>query len=309
MAALARSVRDLGQRDHAAADPGPDRDPVLGALDAALPDGARARGCAARRRPRGVGRARLLLARAQPQEGRGGGDRAVGGRIAEPGERAARGAGHRAVHRGCDRVDRVRRAGAARRRQRRPRARTGLRDRGRHQVDRGPARAVAASGRARHRVARGSRTGRSQPGPHGARCDAVRADLAEMPDLPFREGLHRREDGAASRASGRRAAQEGERAASARARGAVDARPARSRARPPRPARLVRRVVGAAAGPIGVGCRPRVRRYSRPRARRVSRADAHSSPVAHTRLSRGHARESCRGEASRLRSVRNCCTG
>ena len=47
-----------------------DRDPVLGALDGAVPDGARARRCAARRRARGVGRPRLLLARAQPQAGR-----------------------------------------------------------------------------------------------------------------------------------------------------------------------------------------------------------------------------------------------
>ena len=308
MAAVARSVRDLGQRDHAAADAGPDRDPVLGALDAAVSDGARARRCTARRRARGVGRPRLLLARAQPQEGRGGRDRAVGRRVAEPRERAPRGARHRSLHRGCDRVDRVWRAHAARRRQRRTGARAGLRDRGRHQVDRRPARAVAACGRARHRVARGPRARRSQPGLDGARRHAVRSDFAEMPDLPFGEGVPRREDRPASRAAGRSATQKGERAPAARARSAVDARPAGPDPRAPRAARLVRWVVGAASGRNRVRGRPRVWRYSRARTGRVSRADAHSSPVARARLSRGRARESCRREASGLRSVRNCAT-
>jgi hypothetical protein len=88
----------------------------------------------------------------------------------------------------------------------------------------------------------------------------------------------------------------------------VDARPQRSSPRAPRAAWIVRRVVGAAAGRIRVRGRPCVRRYSRARAGRVSRADAHSSPLASARLSRRRARESCRREASGIRSVRNCCT-
>jgi hypothetical protein len=263
VAAHARSVRDLGQRDHAPADPRRDGDPLLGALDGAVSDGDRARRGTTRRRARRVGRARLLLARAESVVRCADRREGVRGHAAAPRERAAPGARHRAVHRGCDRIDRVRRARAARRRQRRARTRPRVRDRARHQIDRGTARAVAACRRADGSAARRSPTRRSQPGPDGARRDAVLADVAALPPLPARRTLHRRAHRPSRRAAHRRRAQEGERAAGARTRRAVDGRRRSRRARAPRARGPVRRPLGAAAGQRSIRDRSRARRYRR----------------------------------------------
>jgi hypothetical protein len=246
VAANARSVRDLGLRDHAPADARRNRDPVLGALDGAISNGEGTRRRAARRRARRVGRSGLLLARAQPARRRARGRDAIRRRAAEPRGGAPRGAGHRAVHSRRDRVDRIRRARAARRWQRRARARAGVRDPARHQVDRRATRAVDARRRIDDRASRRRGTRRSQPGPDGARRDTVLADDACVPRLPARRALRGREDRSLARAAGGGAAQAGIGAAEDRVDRDVDRRPRRDRARQARAVRAVRRAVGAA---------------------------------------------------------------
>ncbi len=263
MAEVARSICDLGQRDHAAADPRPDRDPVLGALDGQIPDRARARDGTTRRRARSVGRPRLLLARAQPQEGRRDDHGELRWRATAYRERAARRARHRPVHRWRDRLDRICRAHTARRWQRGARARTGLRHHRRHQIDRGPARALAARRRARHRVARGAGSRRSQSRLDGARRLAVLADLAEVPALPAREGVHRRARRQAGNAARRRGPKKAGRAADPRARGAVALERGRARPRAAITGRVVRWPLGAPARRCDRRGRERTRRHLR----------------------------------------------
>ena len=266
-------------------------------MDGEVPDGDRARGGTARRRARRVGRARLLLARAQPQEGC-----RVGARqVARDGERAARGAWHRSVHRGCDRVDRVWRTHAARRWQRRARARSRLRDHGGHQVDRRAETTVEARRCARHGVAREAGARRSQPRPDGARCDAVHADVAALPALPDRWRVCRLQDRSTNRAAGHRTAKEAVRAPAARSRFIVDVRRARHRARQTRAEGAVRWLVGA---PF-VRCRRRVRRYTGSGSDRVSRSNSQSSPIMHSCVPRGDARQPCPGCPFGLRRFRS----
>ncbi len=205
MAPHARSVRDLGQRGHAAADARCNGDPVLGALDGAVPDGDRARVRTARRGARELGRARLLLARTQSVVGRAGGSRPRSG--AAHGRRAAHGSRHRAVHRGCDRLDRIRRARAARRRQRRARAGASVRRRARHQVIRGTEGAVGPRRCTDDRTAHHRGAWRSQPRAHGARRNGVYADLAALPPVSARHALQRRANGTSGRVSGGRQTQ------------------------------------------------------------------------------------------------------
>jgi len=289
VAAHARSVRDLGQRDHAAADPGRDGDPVLGALDDAVPDGDGARLRAARRCPADLGRARLLLARAEPVVGCAGGARPR--RDAEDRSGATLGARDRAVHRRRDRVDRVRRARTAGRRQRRARARAGVRRRARHQVDRGRQGTVGARGRADDGPPRRRRARGSQPGPDGARRDRLRADVAALPRLSARAAMHRGAHGAAGGAAGRRRTQEAERAPHARAHARVDRGAGRDRARPPPPRGPVRRAVGA---PVDGGRRG-PRRRARSHARGTPRPDAVAPPAARHGDPRRDAPAACPG--------------
>lgn len=278
VATHARSVRDLGQRDHAAADARGDGDPVLGELDGEVPHGDGAREGSARRRARRVGGPRLLLARAQSAPRSAGGER----RPAPQRRRAAGGAGHRSLHGGRDRFDRLRRARAARRWQRLARARARVRDRGRYQEHRGREGHVGARRRADDGIAAHGGSRRSEPGPDGARSHDLLADAAALPGLPAREAVRRERDGAPGRATGDARAKEGERPAAPRAHARVARARRRDRPRAAHARRPVRRAVGAAA----VGRRDAARRYGGSHGGGSSRPDADSSPIAHHRGAR-----------------------
>jgi hypothetical protein len=195
-----------------------------------------------------MGGARLLLARAESACGRTDGGAAVCGCPAVTCVGAARGARHRAVHGRCDRFDRVWRARAAGRWKRRTRARSRVRHRGRHQVERWTESAVGARWRADASATRGREAGRSESGLDGARCHDVLAGVAAVSRVSAREAVRGREDGTTRRASGRRRTQEGERAADLGEGGAMDRARRQVAARATRARRVVRRLVGAAAG-------------------------------------------------------------
>ena len=130
VAARAHAVLGLGVRDHAAADAGRHRDSVLRPVHAALPDGRRARGRAARRRARawaGLGyyaRARNLWRAARIVVAEHGGE------AADDVRRAARAARHRPLDGRRDPRAGTRAALADSRRQREARARALSRRRG-----------------------------------------------------------------------------------------------------------------------------------------------------------------------------------
>ncbi len=192
MAPFSRSLRDLGQRDHAAADASADGDPVLGALDGAVSNGDRARDGAARRRASRLGRARILLARAQSLDRRTRGAGAMGRCTSRRGERASEGSRHRPVHRRSDRVDRVRRASPARRRQRGAGSVSRLRASARHQIDCRRARALDPCGSADGGVAENARTRRAQPGADGAGSVDLQPAVAALPPVSRRDALQGR---------------------------------------------------------------------------------------------------------------------
>ncbi len=262
MAPHAGPVRDLGQRSDVAADAGRHGDPVLGALDGEVSDGDGARGRTARRRARAVGGARVLRARTIAARRREGDRFAVRRQAAFEGERAARDQGHRAVHRGCDRVDRARRTSAARRRQRGARAVARVRDVGGHQVHRGQQGVVESRRRADDGAAGDLGTRRSQSGLDGARRDAVLAHVTAMLDLPARGALCGTSRGQDGSTAGDRTAQEAGSAPGTRANARLD----RGRSRRTRTSQarwLVRRAVGAAGSRADRTTRRPVRRRRR----------------------------------------------
>src|SRR5690606_15127199 len=170
-----RPVPRLGFGGHAPADARRDRNPVLRALDRALPDAHRARRRVARRRAQGMGAARRLLPRPQPPPRRRPGPRTLRRRAARRRRHTARAPRHRRLHRRRDREHRLRDPRACRRWQRAPRTEPAVRSAG-------PIACRAARTRRRSRPRRPPR--RLQPGPHGARRHGLHTPHTHMRRLP-----------------------------------------------------------------------------------------------------------------------------
>ena len=209
VAADARSVRDLGQRDHAAADARRDGDPVLGALDAEVPDGAA--------RSRDAPLDDVLAAWA----GLGYYSRARNLHAGRAGGRCRGWAARcRAAPPSCARS----RASAPTPPVRSRRSRSASARRWSTATSRACSRACSRSrddikstagskalwqyaGELMTALPDDLRTRRSQPGPDGARRDGVLADAAALPGVPARGAVRRARDGTAGRAArGRRRA-------------------------------------------------------------------------------------------------------
>ena len=205
MAAHPGPLRDLDLGDDAPADTRRQRDPLLRALPRPLSRYRRAGLRGRRRRARSLGRAGLLLARAQPPEGGARRDRATR-RCAPRLRRGAPGApGCRPVHGRGGGIDRLRPARAGRRRERGARARAPPRHpRGREDAP-SPAPTLGRGRCARPRPA----PGRPEPGADGTRRHRLHAEEPALPGVPPAAALlrpARRRSGVAPGQSSSRAA-------------------------------------------------------------------------------------------------------
>ena len=157
----AQCVSRLGFGDHAAADPGRDRDSVLRTLHGEISRRARARRCGDRRSAASVDRPGVLRAGAQPASRRAADSRSVRRRISARAGRGDVAARHRPFHRGRDTRAVQRRAARHPRRQRQARTVASLRHRRRTRRQR-HAGAALETGRGEHS---GRRCRRATPRP------------------------------------------------------------------------------------------------------------------------------------------------